>query len=718
MRARAGLAIATVAGALATPAAAAAGTYQVRACFDQPGHGWVGNHSWGPEARTPFVAAYSQCPGEGIVTRMSGGSGTAPWGAGASHALVSPPGTWFIRFSANVLVNEDRGWYAGLADASIPAWIWCGTGTCSTWGTYQPIDIPVNTNHLHAQAVCGAGSCPRDALYGIFAMRDVVATIEDNTPPSVEITGGLWSPSGWLRGDPEVQFAARDGAGIREVKLRVDGQDQWRFEGDCSDLRPRPCGDAASTLIAPAAAFGSDGRHTVTVEAVDAGWNRVETSRDVWTDRNPPGKPLDLRLDGSAEWRSTNRFAIRWTNPVQDASPIAGVHVQLCPTAAAAQQACVLKESRANGISAIDGLQVPGPGEWRVVIWLEDAAGNVDRERSETLAGLRFDDAPPTVAFAPQDMDDPARVLVVASDSISGIARGQIEIRRSDETGWRALPTTPTSAGFDALVDDEALADGDYHLRAWTADHAGNERSTQSRQNGEPATLALPVRIRSRIVVGRKTRLRANGSGGRRYRTILVARPRARFGRTIPLAGRVTTPGGNPLADADLEVFERVELPGAGWRRIATVRTGRYGWFRFKALRGPSRMLRFRFPGNRLIQGRSDEVELHIRAHASLRVSRHSVVNGEQVTFRGRLSGGSLAAPGKLVQLQVYARGGWLTFATPRANPRTGRWSHDYRFAATRGRVRYRFRAWIPAEASYPYDGGASNKVEVVVRGL
>ncbi|MEA2141708.1 MAG: hypothetical protein QOI64_138, partial [Solirubrobacteraceae bacterium] len=315
-------------------------------------------------------------------------------------------------------------------------------------------------------------------------------------------------------------------------------------------------------------------------------------------------------------------------------------------------------------------------------------------------------------------LEDPARVRVLASDSISGIAWGQIEIRRSDEAGWRALHTTATSGGFEAVVDDEALANGTYHLRAWTADRAGNERSTQSRQNGESATVSLPIRIRSRLVVGRRTRVRAKGSGGRRYRTVLVARPRARFGRTIPLAGRVTTPGGNPLADADLEVFERVKLPAADWRRIATVQTGRNGWFRFKALRGPSRVLRFRFPGNRLIQGRSTEIELHVRARSSLRVSRRSVVNGEQVTFRGHLKGGSVAAPGKLVQLQVYARGGWLTFATPRASPRTGRWSHNYRFAATRGRVRYRFRAWVPEEASYPYDGGVSNTVEVLVRGL
>ena len=91
-----------------------------------------------------------------------------------------------------------------------------------------------------------------------------------------------------------------------------------------------------------------------------------------------------------------------------------------------------------------------------------------------------------------------------------------------------------------------------------------------------------------------------------------------------------------------------------------------------------------------------------------MRASRHRVVNGEDVTFRGRLRGRPLPTPGKLIELQAYARGRWLTFGTTRANPRTGRWSYPYRFSATRGNVRYRFRARVPKEASYPYETGAS----------
>jgi len=93
-------------------------------------------------------------------------------------------------------------------------------------------------------------------------------------------------------------------------------------------------------------------------------------------------------------------------------------------------------------------------------------------------------------------------------------------------------------------------------------------------------------------------------------------------------------------------------------------------------------------------------------------------VNGEEIVLRGQIPGRPLPAVGKLVQLQAYSRGRWLTFATPRASAASGRWSYRYRFTATRGTVRYRFRALIPQEAGFPYASGASRPVHVLVKGL
>jgi hypothetical protein len=99
-------------------------------------------------------------------------------------------------------------------------------------------------------------------------------------------------------------------------------------------------------------------------------------------------------------------------------------------------------------------------------------------------------------------------------------------------------------------------------------------------------------------------------------------------------------------------------------------------------------------------------------------VNRRAVVNGEDVMFNGRVRGAPIPSVGKLVELQAFSRGTWRTFATPRANSRSHRWRYRYRFTATRGTVRYRFRAVVPAEGGYPFVRGASRSVLVLVRGL
>ena len=105
-----------------------------------------------------------------------------------------------------------------------------------------------------------------------------------------------------------------------------------------------------------------------------------------------------------------------------------------------------------------------------------------------------------------------------------------------------------------------------------------------------------------------------------------------------------------------------------------------------------------------------------VPAASSIAVDRKTVRNGEAVFFSGRLAGGHVPEGGKLIDLQAYYRGRWRTFATPRSDTR-GRWSYAYRFGATRGVVRYRFRARIRRESAYPFELGYSRRIGVTVRG-
>jgi hypothetical protein len=110
-------------------------------------------------------------------------------------------------------------------------------------------------------------------------------------------------------------------------------------------------------------------------------------------------------------------------------------------------------------------------------------------------------------------------------------------------------------------------------------------------------------------------------------------------------------------------------------------------------------------------------VYLRVGARSTFHADRHSFVNGETARFTGRLRGDHIPAGGKLVELQVFLRGRFRTFATAHTDDR-GRWRYDYRFDGTRGRVKYRFRARVPREATYPFEAGSSRAVRVAVHGL
>jgi hypothetical protein len=180
--------------------------------------------------------------------------------------------------------------------------------------------------------------------------------------------------------------------------------------------------------------------------------------------------------------------------------------------------------------------------------------------------------------------------------------------------------------------------------------------------------------------------------------------------------GRLTSPEGNPLQDVEVQAWTQVRDGSTPPRLIATVKTSRTGRFSFLVRRGPSRTIRIRYGGTTEIRSATRILNLNVRSKTSIRVNRHHVVNGDTVRFHGRIRTGRIPASGKLVELQVWVRGRWRTFATTRAGRRGG-WSYRYRFDGTSGHQIYRFRARVPVETGYPFATGRSRSVRVAVSG-
>jgi hypothetical protein len=321
-------------------------------------------------------------------------------------------------------------------------------------------------------------------------------------------------------------------------------------------------------------------------------------------------------------------------------------------------------------------------------------------------------DSPTDVAFAASDPANPSVMRVNASDATSGIGGGVVEYRRIGTKAWRAMKTTADARGIAGQMPDGRLRDGRYRLRATVRDLAGNARSTGVRANGSRAVVRLPLRVKAKLTVGRPAR-----RGGQRSRVRLNANPRTRAGEPTQVAGRLTAPGGNPIAGVPVVITARVDVAGAEWRPVGQVTTNRRGRFAYRLPAGPSRIVRFAYAGAPTVRPQLRVVRVRVPAESSIRADRRRVVNGDAVRLTGRIKTGPVPAGGKLVELQFYSRGQWRTFKTTHSDPR-GRWKHTYRFTGTVGRQVYRLRVHMPRENGYQYADGGSRSLRVTVRGL
>ncbi len=178
----------------------------------------------------------------------------------------------------------------------------------------------------------------------------------------------------------------------------------------------------------------------------------------------------------------------------------------------------------------------------------------------------------PEIAFQPIDASDPTRIDVRATDAVSPIATTELEVQRRGSGSWTPLQTVRTADGFTARLDDEQLPDGLYELRARATDGAGNERSTDSEPSGGRRVRSVPTRIDTRLVAGHVKVVGARRSPGRKRRRVIIVRPTVPYGTTLPIDGRLTMPGGNPVPGGVIEVWEQLAAPG---RRIASHRRDR-----------------------------------------------------------------------------------------------------------------------------------------------
>ena len=655
-------------------------------------------------------------------------------GAIARLTINAPPGTRITRFSWGGAARRRDCRYSlqMIADSpdtterttllNVRANRFCATPrrTRSTLlYTKREWPIPHATRIVQRVACVGNRREKWCSARGLNYIRTEAATVQlvDYSPPAVAIVPNTpLSMGAWVSGAQTLNYTASDNVGVLRAAMQINGTERAWHDRPCvlaspggPFAHPLPCPNGPGRIALDTTDVPTEGTHSLVVRAHDSARNGAASAAVTARIDNTPPPRVNVALEGGEAWRNQNDFAAVWTNAVElDRAPISAASYALC---AAGTRSCLRGTQAGLKVSRLP-VTVPRPGEWTLSIWRRDAAGNQETDNASVPVTLRYDPEPPQLAFEPVRASDPTLVAVRATDEVSGVASGAIEIGAAGSGVGRALATQRSSSGLVARINDATLPPGAYILRARASDQAGNETSTDRRADGQPMVIMLPLRSPVSLQGGFERRLERRGR--RRPQVVLQQTARVGYREPAVISGRLITTSGHALAGAGLQVLGRTGV--APEQQVATLTTDAAGRFRLVTAGTNSRALRIVYGGSAVTLPGQLALEMRVPAATTARVNRRRLRNGQAVTFSGRVLGLPVPAVGKLVELQVRFTNGWQTFRTIRSDV-AGRWSSRYRFRRTRGVQRYHFRIRLPKESGYPFETSVSRTLRVRVRG-
>lgn len=724
---------------LASPGTAAAGEYTISICqADEAGYVSSAFENFATRGMKWRRACNPLGPGlRGLVTANVPGTGRVPRGAQSGFVLSAPPGTAISRLRWSGVAHRRDCRYAlqlyaerpGASPVSIKnvrANRHCPNpeaAQASNWPRLRAYDLGGATRIVQRVVCVGTSSREYCSARGqnYIGTLAAEATVVDGSAPSAGVVQDEPLAQGkWVSGKQGVRYEASDNVGIKSASVLIGGAVRGSDPKSCSYSQRIPCPNSPgwigiNTVEAP------EGSQPLTVVAEDAAGNRAESAAVTARIDNAAPGAVSVGVGGGEAWRNSNNFDLSWSNPAEpDRAPITAAHYRLCH---AGGNECSTADSSGEGIAAIDSVKVPSPGEWELRLWREDAAGNQQPANASQPVRLRFDPEPPQLGFEAPSADDPTRISVLATDRISGVGGGEVEISPAGSGTWQVLPTSKEGDHLVTRVNDATLPAGEYELRASASDLANNIGATDHRLDGQPMRLRLPLRTTTAMKAGMvdKRTVNRKGKKDKVRRTVLEPRVKVSFGRRVRLGGRLVNSAGHPLSGAKVLVYSQLlegKEPVDGTEELEdTVTTDSDGRFVYSVEARSSHQFRFVYEGTATILPVEDQATVRVKATSTFSVSADHVLNGDSVTFSGRVRGRPLPAKGKLIELQVEASTDeWQTFRTVRSDA-DGTWSKVYFFRRSCGVARWPLRVHLPSEGGYPLVPGASHELTVQVRG-
>jgi len=665
-----------------------------------------------PANADPFENVHLTSSTRGSTTSVSGTRFARwHWQAPAGTGIVTVHGQRW-----QVLGNNFEHRIGGVVNGNFTPFL--QTGSTDTVRRDFSQAFSPNADGFESRLLC---AMPEDRFCApanerMAGVRALTFTLEDALAPTA-VVGGPASGAGWMHGTQTLNFSGSDrGSGVRFSRTSVDGStapqteqpcDKELIAGEWRGTRMLPCRLSVSGSHQIDTTKLSDGPHLLRHCSIDfAGNTGCAADRILHTDNTAPDAPRGLVLEGGEGWHRSNGFNLGWANPAQGvAAPIVA---SLYRVSGEGFDSGPIGTGDSGLSGAIRGALVPRAGQYRLSVWLMDAAGNAI-ESNSVAATIRFDNVAPSAYLVDPDPDQPELIRAAASDQHSGVAGGRISVRRPGDE-WIDLPTEKSgspASGLSAHFPSDDLEPGIYSVRAAVADAAGNLTVTTLRGNGSPMELRAPIKT--------ETRLSARLHGGSRQGLALRVPYR---GKSF-VKGRLTAADGQGLAGQTVEV---IQSPVGGARASAVTRrieTGTGGWFRLAVPAGPSREISVRFGGTDRYSAVSvGPLELKVRGLLTLAVSPRRLSNGGRVRFHGRVGSRGVRMPrrGSMVAVQYLEKstGRWRPVLVTRTDAR-GRFSASYRFRYVTETARIRLRARLLPPPGFAYDGATSKPVQIEV---
>ena len=378
-----------------------AGIYHVLACSNMGAtNAPIPNNAWtqAPATAPTGLEAFVSCPPQGsdqhdgiVAQDHLPGPPNPARGAEVYWRFAAPAGTSITGISVVRFLGKsgDQAWRPyGRADGAIfdTCQIASGQDECEHSGKAT---FPIkNASTIDYGVRCDApsGGCAAGSTLHHVWMSLYAADVSLNDPSAPTLTGGptgpLWRADGWHRGTESAAFGGTDNTGIAEADWFIDGHQQTFDRGACDNSRPIPCADMTPMPHALNLAALGDGPHQLQAVVQDAAGNQAAAGPiTLNVDNTPPGAPGALTAAPAGD----GSFTATWSNPDGQFAPIAKAHYRFCPAASTGRFCRPDQTATGNNISSIPGLRLPTPGLWSLIVWLEDAAGNVSTTNTSSL---------------------------------------------------------------------------------------------------------------------------------------------------------------------------------------------------------------------------------------------------------------------------------------------------------------------------------------------